>query len=160
MYGSKKDKGMALGVFSGLLWLDLGIKQYIEENYDEKREETTKIPGVVLRKFYNKGLIFSSFEKKKELPVKVSLIGTGMLLLADVCAFVKKGKIFRKAGLTLATAGAVSNTYDRIAKGAVVDYIGYRGKNKFLNSLTANLADFYIVTGIMLAQIGGRKRSE
>ena len=61
MYGSKKDKGMALGVFSGLLWLDLGIKQYIEENYDEKREETTKIPGVVLRKFYNKGLIFSSF---------------------------------------------------------------------------------------------------
>ena len=54
MYGSKKDKGMALGVFSGLLWLDLGIKQYIEENYDEKREETTKITGVVLRKFYNK----------------------------------------------------------------------------------------------------------
>ena len=44
MYGSKKDKGMALGVFPGLLWLDLGIKQYIEENYDEKREETTKIP--------------------------------------------------------------------------------------------------------------------
>ena len=41
-----------------------------------------------------------------------------------------------------------------------MDYIGYRGKNKFLNSLTANLADFYIVTGIMLAQIGGRKRSE
>ena len=81
-------------------------------------------------------------------------------MLADVCAFGKKGKFFRKAGLTLATAGAVSNTYDRIAKGAVVDYIGYRGKNKFLNSLTANLADFYIVTGIMLAQIGGRKRSE
>lgn len=65
MYGSKKDKGMALGVFPGLLWLDLGIKQYIEENYDEKREETTKIPGVVLRKFYNKGLIFSSFEKRR-----------------------------------------------------------------------------------------------
>lgn len=158
MHRSKKDKYMAAGAFAGLLGLDLTIKQYIEENYDESREETTKIPGIVLRKFYNKGLIFSSFEKEKNLPVKVSLIGTGALLLADIGTFWKKGNNLRKAGLTLATAGAVSNTYDRIAKGAVVDYIGYQGKYKTLTSLTVNLADLYIVTGIMLAQAGGWKR--
>lgn len=146
------------GIFAGLLGIDQAVKQYIEENYDEEREEMTKIPGVLLRKFYNKGLIFSSFEKYSGLPLKVSLIGTGIILLADVKVFLGKGRKLCKAGLTLATAGAVSNTYDRIMKGAVVDYIGYDGKHKFLRSLTANLADFYVVIGIMLAQIGRGRR--
>lgn len=146
------------GIFAGLLGIDQAVKQYIEENYDEEREEKTKIPGVLLRKFYNKGLIFSSFEKYSGLPLKVSLIGLGAILLADVKVFLGKGRKLCKAGLTLATAGAVSNTYDRIMKGAVVDYIGYDGKHKFLRSLTANLADFYVVIGIMLAQIGRGRR--
>ena len=65
---------------------------------------------------------------------------------------------YSDSGLTLVTAGAISNTYDRIMKGAVVDYIGYDGKHKLLRSLTANLADFYVVIGIMLAQLGRGKR--
>ena len=55
-------KFAAGGIFAGLLGIDQAVKQYIEENYDEEREEKTKIPGVLLRKFYNKGLIFSSFD--------------------------------------------------------------------------------------------------
>lgn len=151
-------KFVACGIFAGLLGIDQAVKQYIEENYDKEREEKTKIPGVLLRKFYNKGLIFSSFEKHSGLPLKVSLIGTGAILLADVKVFLCKGRKLCKAGLTLVTAGAISNTYDRIMKGAVVDYIGYDGKHKFLRSLTANLADFYVVIGIMLAQLGRGKR--
>lgn len=151
-------KFVAGGIFAGLLGIDQAVKQYIEENYDKEREEKTKIPGVLLRKFYNKGLIFSSFEKHSGLPLKVSLIGTGAILLADVKVFLCKGRKLCKAGLTLVTAGAISNTYDRIIKGAVVDYIGYDGKHKFLRSLTANLADFYVVIGIMLAQLGRGKR--
>ena len=148
-------KFAAGGIFAGFLGIDQAVKQYIEENYDEEREEKTKIPGVLLRKFYNKGLIFSSFEKHSGLPLKVSLIGTGVIFLA---VFLCKGRKLCKAGLTLVTAGAISNTYDRIMKGAVVDYIGYDGKHKSLRSLTANLADFYVVIGIMLAQLGCGKR--
>ncbi len=151
-------KFAAGGIFAGLLGIDQAVKQYIEENYDEEREEKTKIPGVLLRKFYNKGLIFSSFEKHSGLPLKVSLIGTGVIFLADVKVFLCKGRKLCKAGLTLVTAGAISNTYDRIMKGAVVDYIGYDGKHKLLRSLTANLADLYVVIGIMLAQLGRGKR--
>ena len=42
----------------------------------------------------------------------------------------------------------------------VIDYIGFQSKNKFLSSLTANLADFYIVIGAVLVGIGriGKKR--
>ena len=144
-------KFAAGGIFAGLLGIDQAVKQYIEENYDEEREEKTKIPGVLLRKFYNKGLIFSSFEKHSRLPLKASLIGTGVIFLADVKIFLCKGRKLCKAGLTLVTAGAISNTYDRIMKCAVVDY-------KLLRSLTANLADFYVVIGIMLAQLGRGKR--
>ena len=62
------------------LGIDRAVKQYIEENYDEEREEKTKIPGVLLRKFYNKGLIFSSFEKHSGLPMKMLLCnGTGVI---------------------------------------------------------------------------------
>ena len=48
-------KFAAGGIFAGLLGIDQAVKQYIEENYDEEREEKTKIPGVLLGSFTTKG---------------------------------------------------------------------------------------------------------
>ena len=117
-------KFAAGGIFAGLLGIDQAVKQYIEENYDEEREEKTKIPGVLLRKFYNKGLIFSSFEKHSGLPMKVSLIGTGVIFLADVKVFLCKGRKLCKAGLTLVTGTSVRTfTLDKSLEHAFDSYV-------------------------------------
>ncbi len=67
--------------------------------------------------------------------------------------------------MTLVSAGAASNLFDRLAMGRVVDYIGFRtdvrdesdkeskGK-KFLGKITANLGDVYLVLGSVLVMAG------
>lgn len=52
--------------------------------------------------------------------------------------------------MAFASAGAVSNVYDRLARGKVIDYIGLESKNSFFSKLTANLADVYLTAGIVL----------
>ena len=55
-----------------------------------------------------------------------------------------------KTAWTLLSAGAISNTYDRIVRGKVVDYIGIRSDHEILGDVTANLADVYILIGSVL----------
>ena len=42
-------------LFLGLTSVDMGIKQYVEDSFAKGKEETTKIPGLVLRRVHNKG---------------------------------------------------------------------------------------------------------
>ena len=48
-------KFAAGGIFAGLLGIDQAVKQYIEENYDEEREEKTRFPECFLGSFTTKG---------------------------------------------------------------------------------------------------------
>ena len=43
------------GLLVVLVCVDMGIKQYIEENFEEEEERETILDKVVLRKVYNKG---------------------------------------------------------------------------------------------------------
>ena len=66
--------------------------------------------------------------------------------------------------MVFVTAGAVSNIYDRLARGKVIDYFGVKSKSRFLSDLTANLADIYVTVGaviITVCDLGcGRKNKE
>lgn len=77
-----------------------------------------------------------------------------IVVLYDIWLVFKKGKIFRKLGMTLVTAGAVSNIYDRLIRGKVVDYIGFKSRYSFLSRITANLADVYVAVGMVLVEVG------
>ena len=52
--------------------------------------------------------------------------------------------------MTLVSAGAVSNLYDRLFRRKVIDYIGFRNKREYFSKLTANLADVYLTAGAVL----------
>ncbi len=56
-----------------------------------------------------------------------------------------------KIALTFLSAGALSNTYDRVVRGKVVDSIGVKSSHKILGNITANLADIYILLGSVFA---------
>lgn len=148
------------GMLVVLLCVDMGIKQYIEDTFDRREERKCIVPGLVLRKVYNRGFLLSTLEKYPKIVQGVSAVTGVVILFYDLLLFLKKGKWVEKTGMIFLTAGAASNIYDRLVRKKVIDYIGFQSKNKFLSNLTANLADFYIVIGAVLVGIGriGKKR--
>lgn len=153
-----------LAAFGGMLvvflCVDMGIKQYIEDTFDRREERKCIVPGLVLRKVYNRGFLLSTLEKYPKIVQWASAVTGVVILFYDLLLFLKKGKWLEKTGMIFLTAGAASNIYDRLVRKKVIDYIGFQSKNKFLSSLTANLADFYVIIGAVLVGIGriGKKR--
>ena len=153
-----------LAAFGGMLvvflCVDMGIKQYIEDTFDRREERKCIVPGLVLRKVYNRGFLLSTLEKYPKIVLGASAVTGVVILFYDLLLFLKKGKWLEKTGMIFLTAGAASNIYDRLVRKKVIDYIGFQSKNKFLSSLTANLADFYVIIGAVLVGIGriGKKR--
>ena len=153
-----------LAAFGGMLvvflCVDMGIKQYIEDTFDRREERKCIVPGLVLRKVYNCGFLLSTLEKYPKIVQGASAVTGVAILFYDLLLFLKKGKWLEKAGMIFLTAGAASNIYVRLVRKKVIDYIGFQSKNKFLSSLTANLADFYVIIGAVLVGIGriGKKR--
>ena len=41
-------------------------------------------------------------------------------------------------------AGSISNMFDRLVRGHVVDYVGFRLEDKHLEGITYNFADFFL----------------
>ena len=141
------------GLLVGLVCLDMGLKQYIEENFEEEEERETILDKVVLRKVYNKGFCLNTLDERPDFVRKTSGILCIGLAVYDAWLFLKKGKWVRKFGMVLLTAGAISNTYDRLIRGKVIDYIGIQWKNSKLRRITANLADVYVVIGAVVVSV-------
>ena len=57
-------------------------------------------------------------------------------------------------------AGAWSNTFDRCARGHVVDYIGFRSENKRISDVTYNLGDFFLAAGGVITLLASVFRRE
>ena len=138
------------GLLVVLVCVDMGIKQYIEENFEEEEERETILDKVVLRKVYNKGFCFNTLDKKPELVRKTSGILCAGLAIYDAWLFLKKGKWLRKFGMVFLTAGAISNTYDRLRRKYVVDYFSFGVKWQRLRRVVFNLSDFCIMIGAVL----------
>ncbi|MGN1167003.1 MAG: signal peptidase II [Lachnospiraceae bacterium] len=141
---------ICIGMLLVLTCLDMGIKQYIEDTFKEGEERKTVVDRLILRKVYNQGFAFNLLDKYPDIIKRSSVFAAAGLLLYDLSVFFNKGRRFLKFGVTLVSAGAISNLYDRLIRGKVVDYIGVKSNNSRLSRLTANLADIYIVMGMFL----------
>lgn len=142
-----------MSIFLVLVCVDMGIKQYIEDTFEENEERKTLISGIVLRKVYNKGFAFNVLERSPDIIKKSSLCAAAGIFVYDCWLFSKKKRMIGKFGMTLVSAGAVSNVYDRLIREKVVDYIGIRTAKKRISKLTANLADLYLTLGAALCNL-------
>lgn len=140
-------------MFLVLTCIDMGIKQYIEDTFEKDEERGSIIPGLMLRRVHNKGFAFNLLDRYPDVIRKSSVCAVIGILLCDVQLFFAKGKQMRKLGMALVSAGAFSNMYDRLIRGKVIDYIGVKSKNSFISKITANLADLYIVAGMILISL-------
>ena len=151
---------MCLSIFLLLFFMDMGIKQYIEDTFKDNEERKTMVPRVVFRKVYNKGFVFSVLDRYPEIVQGASIFAGAGIFLYDVWLFLSRKKKVRKIGMTLITAGALSNIYDRLIREKVIDYVGVKCKNSFLSRITANFADLYIVVGMVLVSISNIARKK
>jgi len=137
-------------LFTLLTTFDLGIKEYVEENYNKKTEKETVIPKVVLRKVHNRGFCLDTLDEYPAVVRGTSAVLSGIIGVQAYQLFQKRGRWMEKLGTTILGAGAFSNTFDRIVRGYVVDYFGVEAKNSKLSKITANLADLYILVGSLV----------
>lgn len=143
-------------LFLVLIVTDMGMKQYVEENLKKGEERETKISKVILRKVYNRGFAFHVLDQYPWLIRGSSMILGAMIAIYDIVLCLQKGRWLEKIGMAFLSAGAVSNIYDRLVRGKVIDYIGFKSKWKKLRTTTPNLADFYVAIGaitIFIARI-------
>lgn len=134
-------------IIGGLAGLDLGVKHVIEQ------QEITTFPrdlpsagGMIqLHKNHNYGFPFGFLKEKPDLVRGIPLVIISAMAGALGTLMMEKGKTFEKLGLSIALGGAVSNLYDRLIRGYVVDYASIRWKG--LERTVFNLGDLFVFLG-------------
>lgn len=142
-----------------IVLVEYKIKNYIEENKKLGDHEDILQGKVTIRKHYNKGAFLNFMENKKEIVKTISCVFLGLILLLFALVLPRKGNKLMKFGLSLLLGGAISNVYDRIHRGYVVDYFSINfGK---LKNVIFNIADFAILFGslfILITSLFSKKK--
>ena len=134
--------------------LEFFLKNYIEREKEEKKEEKIWGGMLVLQKYHNRGAFLNAGEKKSAVVALLSCLLTAVITVIFIMTLGQKGKPLLKAGLALLLGGAFSNTYDRLKRKYVVDYFSFGVKFLPLRNIIFNISDFCIILGALIAAIG------
>ena len=136
---------------------DLLIKNYIERTEDEGGEKAMLSGRLLLHRYHNKGAFLNVGEGRRSIVAVLSLILTLGATVLFLVTFTCRGSRLLKVGLAFLLGGAYSNTYDRLVRKYVVDYVSFPVKNQKIRNIVFNISDFSIMIGALLMVIGGAK---
>lgn len=138
-----------LGIF-GLEWK---LKNHIEKTKTEGRTEE-KCGGILLiRKHHNRGAFLNAGQGRQKVVMVLSVLMTASLTALFLATLGMTGKGLLRWGLTILLGGAYSNTYDRLARKYVVDYVSFR-LPAGIEKIVFNISDFCIIIGAFISVIG------
>lgn len=143
-----------LAVILGIFGFEFFLKNHIEETKTEGVSEKKCGGKLLIRKHHNKGAFLNTGEEKQKLVMVISVILTALLTVFYIVTLGSTGKGLLKWGLTLLLGGAYTNTYDRLMRKYVVDYLSFNVPWKWLRKIIFNVGDFCIMIGAMLSVIG------
>lgn len=139
-----------IGIAAAIFIADFLIKEHMERTLSETGEKK-KLRGFIrLRKHHNKGAFLNVGEKRHSLVAAISVLLTAVITVLFVLTLGNKGSTLLKTGLSLLLGGAFSNTYDRLKRKYVVDYLSFGVKWKRLANVIFNFSDFGIIVGALL----------
>jgi len=111
-----------------LVALDQATKHIIARTVD-LYESVPVIPGFFnITRVHNKGAIFGTFSRANNKLVFALLTAASLAALALVVYYFFKtpaGDKLMKVALTLITAGALGNQFDRLMRGHVIDFLDF-----------------------------------
>lgn len=129
------------------------IRKCIESKKELLKRETLIKDKIDIIHMHNKGALLSTFEDKPKLVSSAMLVAIGMLLSIFGQSLMEKNGKIKKFGLSIMLGGAISNAYERLSKGYVVDYVNLPNSKKLKNAVF-NLADMFVVLGAIITVIG------
>jgi signal peptidase II len=135
---------------AGIFVLETFIKQKREENTQDKEYLNGK---TVITTYHNYGAFLNGGDKRPVLVKLVSVILTIVLSILFAFTFTKYGKKELRTGLSFLLGGAYSNTYDRVKRGYVVDYLNFPKLPGRVKHIVFNISDFCIIIGACLIVI-------
>lgn len=138
----------------GLFGLDEGVKNYIEKQKDLEVQDRKWGSFLIIRKHHNKGFALNVGDKQQKAVALLSLLMTAGLTVFFILTLGNKGNALLRTGLSFLLGGAFGNTYDRLKRKYVVDYISFNVPFKKMRSIVFNIADFCIMIGAMLVVLG------
>lgn len=133
-----------------LTFMDLALKNQIEaQDAAEFPKDLKESKGWIrLYRNHNPGFSFGFFKEWPKAVEMIPLCFTSALAGAWTYLMGRRGRFVEKLALTLALAGGISNLYDRMKRGYVVDYFSIQWKA--LKKVVFNLGDIFILTGAAL----------
>ncbi|MBO5208818.1 MAG: signal peptidase II [Lachnospiraceae bacterium] len=144
-------------IAASIFFLDLVIKNWVEREGTEGEEKKIWNGRLLLRKHHNKGAFLNTGEGKSKLVALLSVVLTLGVTVLFLVTFSMKGNGILKTGLAFLLGGAYSNTYDRLRRKYVVDYVSFPVKNKAIRRIIFNISDFCIMIGALCMVIGSLK---
>lgn len=138
--------------------LDLVIKNHIERTKTEGETESVCGDRLLLRKYHNRGAFLDIGERKSGFVSILSLLLTLGATVLFLVTFTYRGSGLLRVGLALLLGGAYSNTYDRLTRKYVVDYVSFPVKNQKIRNIVFNISDFCIMIGALLIVLGSTDR--
>lgn len=129
---------------------DYFLKKYVETHLEMKKKYPVLNGKIIFSRYHNKGATLNFMDKYPKI-VKVISIAMVIFIGAILCMMLReKGNSILKAGLAMILGGGFCNTYDRIKKGYVVDYLQFGVKWEPLRKVVFNISDFFIMIGAVL----------
>lgn len=145
---------LAMAVFV----LDLLIKNHIECTKAEGEVKPACGGKLLIRRYHNRGAFLDIGENRRELMAVLSLVLTLGATVLFLVTFTYRGSGMLRAGLALLLGGAYSNTYDRLARKYVVDYVSFPVRNQKIRNVVFNISDFCIMIGALLMVLGSAEK--
>lgn len=146
--------GVCIAVAAAIFFGDLWIKNRVEKTGEDKLPIRFAGGRLVLKKYHNTGAMLNLGASRRAAVAAVSVALTALLGIAFLASLGRCGNNTLRAGLALLLGGSFSNTYDRLKRRYVVDYLSFPVKWKWLRRIVFNLSDFCIIIGAFLMTLG------
>lgn len=132
----------------------LGTETVIKKRREADTTDKKYLNGhVQIMTYHNYGAFLNSGDKKPVIVKFVSILLTLLLTVVFAASFTRFGNKELRTGLAFLLGGAYSNTYDRIKKGFVTDYLNFPKLPGKLRNIVYNISDFCILIGCCLIMI-------
>lgn len=134
--------------------LDFGLKEWVEKSGIEGETKEIGKGRLILKKYHNRGAFLNMGEKKHRFVALLSVVLTLAMTVVFLGTFSLRGSRLLKTGLAFLLGGAYSNTYDRLRRQYVVDYVSFPVKNETVRRIVFNISDFCIIIGALCMAFG------
>ena len=142
--------GICILITAGIFFGDLWIKNRIEKADGENFPRFCAGNKIILKKYHNTGAMLNFGASKRAAVTAVSVFFTVLAGIAFVFSLGQRGNNALRVGLALLLGGSFSNTYDRLKRKFVVDYLSFHVKWRGFQRIVFNFSDFCIIIGSLL----------